>query len=156
MILRLVSLLAQLFIYWFGVTSIHEWAHMLVANNLGVAGHVVYRVDWGRFVYDDFASVLWYQDLIIGLAGGFIVAAGFGILWWIQHQQGKTSASELDTAAIFAIITIFQFSYGIADGIDRWVTEAELIGTLAAVGISGWLYGRRLLLWLEMGDKQIN
>ena len=149
MIRRLLSLLTQLFHYWFGVTAIHERAQMVVANYEGVAGHVAFTFQSGKFFYADFPSVLWWQDLTIGLAGGMIVAAGFGILWAIQHWQGKVSPSELDTAAIFAVITIFQFIYGIADGLDRWVTPAELIGTITAVVISGKLYGKRLLLWLE-------
>ena len=152
-ILKLVTIVTQAVVYFLMTTSLHEQFHMIAANNLGVPGHVLFRLSWGFFVYENPQMLTTLQDVIIGLAGGFGVAAVFGILWTIQHWQGHDSENELDTAAIFAIIVIFQFFYAISEGIELWApwlgVYAQLVGILCGVFIMFKLYGARLAKWIE-------
>ena len=152
-LLKLATILFQAGFYFFLVTGSHEQFHMVAANNLGVPGYVIFRLDWGFFAYISPETLTIFQDVIIGLAGGLGVAFLFGVAWAIQHWQGHDSESELDTAAIFAIITTFQFLYAISEGIEIWADWfgiwSQLIGIFAGVAVMFKLYGRQLEKWLE-------
>ena len=143
--LRLGLILAQTFAYFHLVTGIHEQGHMLMANWVGVEGKVRFWGTVGKFYYPEGSNVLWWQDALIGLAGGGMVALTFGILWAIQHWNGRESKTELDTAAIFAIITIWQFSYAISETINWGADWLQLAGTLGAIAVVFKLYRRRFM-----------
>ena len=153
MLAKIVPLLVQAVVITLAVTCVHEYWHNIVAGIVGVKGYVDFGWLSGHFYY--VGEVKPWQDAIVGCAGGLGTALFFGVLWLCAVWQGRYSQWEIDQMVIYGVVAIQQFCYGIAEGVDRWFGSAVIwsyvVGSVAAVGLILWLYGRRFMAWLERG-----
>lgn len=139
-----------LVIFVFLATGVHEQFHNIAAKALDVGGYVTFNWWSGYFVYADPSSLTWGQDFTIGLCGGLGTALVFGLLWLIEHWQAHYSEWELDNVFIAGIMTVSQFVYAFADGLDTGEqTWGNIGGGLAAFVICGLLYGKRVWKWIN-------
>lgn len=150
---RIVPLFIELLVFGFIIVGCHEQGHMIVANTLGVPGHVTFEVMGGFFHYEQYELVRPWQDALIGLGGGGLVALMLGILALCLAWQGKWERGNLDEAAICIFLAIFQLIYASYETFQIWAgwfrDWSQLLGVLVGLAIPILIFGRRIIKWWE-------
>jgi len=143
---KVIPMLVMLVVLAILAVPFHEAAHQLVGNVLsGTQGYVIF--DWTGGMYYGFEMSEW-AGFWTRISGGLAQALLFGILWAASAWQSKYSKWELDTCAIFGMLTVGYFIYAWFDGLGIWIDYGALIGIVAAVAVCGVLYARKLLSWI--------
>ena len=155
---RIVPMFVSLFVFVLLAVGIHEQGHYLMANHLGVPTWVSFFLMGGTTWYQNPATgalveVTLYQDMMIGLFGGFFAGAAFAVLWLVNHWQSWFEKGALDEVFLFGAMWVSQWIYAVGEGIEKWAPLApywsQPIGVaLAVLGVMA-LYGKRLLDWWE-------
>mgnify|MGYP001605984120 CR=1 FL=1 len=148
---RLFSFVLSTVIFGWVAAPIHEGFHLLAAKSLGGGG----RIDlmwggYGLFAYTGLAQG--WEILLMKLAGGLGTAVVVGVLWAISAYQLRYTLWELDDVAGLALIALLNLAYAPMDAFftGQWVPM--LISALFAVGIWTLLYGKRIIVWIAIGN----
>ena len=143
---KVIPMLVMLFVLAILAVPLHEAAHQLVGNTLSsTQGYVIFT--WAGGMYYQFPLTP-LQDFLTRIAGGLFQALLFGIAWGMSAWQARYSKWELDTCAVFGMLTVGYFVYAWFDGLGAWIDYGALIGIVAAIAVCGVLYGKKLLSWI--------
>ncbi|MDP2719574.1 MAG: hypothetical protein Q8P44_07080 [Dehalococcoidia bacterium] len=149
---KLLSIIFSLFLFTLLVTGIHEQFHFITARAFGIEGYVTFT-SWsggGYFHYPDGATPTFFQDSIIGLAGGIGTALILSGLWYFATRQAKYTTWELDDCLALQILMVHQLVYAPFDAWGRsFAAWGSNIGMLVAFVIAVLVYGKRIFSWLQ-------
>lgn len=127
----------------------HEEGHALTALTLGIEGEVKFWWSIARFYYPEGVYISPTQEMWVALGGGLAVFAAFWILLSLKNLSLRYCTWDLDDVFTLHLTALWNLLYSFTEVI-RWPFWGGGASLALALGISLWIYGKRLAKWLEL------